>query len=77
MLKRNLFYTGVRRGKRLVLLVGQKKAVAIAMHNASGRRRWSKPDEWLAGAKAGTETGFALDAGSLRKPVLTGAMPYG
>jgi exodeoxyribonuclease V alpha subunit len=27
--------------------VGQKKAVAIAVRNASGRRRWSKLDEWL------------------------------
>ena len=62
MLKRNLFYTGVTRGKRLVVLVGQKKAVAIAVRNASGRRRWSKLDEWLACATAGTETGSAGDA---------------
>lgn len=47
MLQRNLLYTGVTRGKRLVVLVGQKKAVAIAVRNASGRRRWSKLDEWL------------------------------
>jgi exodeoxyribonuclease V alpha subunit len=37
MLQRNLLYTGVTRGKRLVVLVGQKKAVAIAAKNASGR----------------------------------------
>jgi exodeoxyribonuclease V alpha subunit len=42
MLQRNLLYTGVTRGKRLVVLVGQKKAVAIAARNVSGRRRWSK-----------------------------------
>jgi exodeoxyribonuclease V alpha subunit len=36
-----------RRGKRLVVLVGQKKAIAIAVRNVSGRRRWSKLDEWL------------------------------
>ena len=48
MLRRNLLYTGVTRGKKLVVLVGQKKAVAIAVRNASGRRRWSKLDEWLA-----------------------------
>ena len=42
MLQRNLLYTGVTRGKRLVVLVGQKKAVAIAVRNVSGRRRWSK-----------------------------------
>ena len=29
---------GVTRGKRLVVLVGQKKAVAIAMRNISGRK---------------------------------------
>ena len=48
MLQRNLLYTGVTRGKQLVVLVGQPKAVAIAVKNASGRRRWSKLDEWLA-----------------------------
>ena len=48
MLQRNLIYTGVTRGKRLVVLVGQKKAVAIAVRNVSGRRRWSKLNEWLA-----------------------------
>jgi exodeoxyribonuclease V alpha subunit len=48
MLQRNLLYTGVTRGKRLVVLVGQKKAVAIAVRSASGRRRWSKLKEWLS-----------------------------
>jgi exodeoxyribonuclease V alpha subunit len=48
MLQRNLLYTGVTRGKRLVVLVGQKKAVAIAVNNVSGRRRWSKLNEWLS-----------------------------
>jgi exodeoxyribonuclease V alpha subunit len=47
MLQRNLLYTGVTRGKRLIVLVGQKKAVAIAVRNVSGRRRWSKLGEWL------------------------------
>jgi exodeoxyribonuclease V alpha subunit len=48
MLQRNLLYTAVTRGKKLVVLVGQKKAVAIAVRNVSGRRRWSKLNEWLA-----------------------------
>jgi exodeoxyribonuclease V alpha subunit len=47
MLQRNLLYTGVTRGKKLVVLVGQKKAVAIAVRNSFGRRRWSKLQEWL------------------------------
>ena len=43
MLQRNLLYTGVTRGKRLVVLVGQKKAVAIAVRNvrAAGAGRSS------------------------------------
>jgi exodeoxyribonuclease V alpha subunit len=52
MLQRNLLYTGITRGKRLVVLIGQKKAVAIAVRNVSGRRRWSKLDEWLRPANS-------------------------
>ena len=48
MLQRNLLYTGVTRGKKLVVFVGQKKAIAIAVRNASSRRRWSKLNEWLS-----------------------------
>ncbi len=55
MLQRNLLYTGVTRGKRLVVLVGQKKAVAIAVRNVSGRRRWSKLCEWLRSANPSGE----------------------
>jgi exodeoxyribonuclease V alpha subunit len=55
MLQRNLLYTGVTRGKRLVVLVGQKKAVAIAVRSVSGRRRWSKLREWLQSATPGRE----------------------
>ncbi|WP_237478295.1 SF1B family DNA helicase RecD2 [Lichenibacterium dinghuense] len=47
MLARNLLYTGVTRGKRLVVLVGQRKAVAMAVRNGGQRRRWSKLGEWL------------------------------
>ena len=51
MLQRNLLYTGVTRGRKLVVLVGQKSAVAIAVRNVSGRRRWSKLAEWLRHAE--------------------------
>jgi exodeoxyribonuclease V alpha subunit len=47
MLARNLLYTGVTRGKRLVVLVGQRKALAIAVRNEGARRRWSKLRDWL------------------------------
>lgn len=48
MLQRNLLYTGVTRGRKLVVLVGQRKAIAIAVRNVAGRRRWTKLAEWLA-----------------------------
>ena len=47
MLRRNLLYTGVTRGKRLAVLIGQKKVVTIAVKNASGRRRRCKLNESL------------------------------
>ena len=47
MLQRNLLYTAVTRGKRLVVIVGQKKALAIAVKGAGAKRRWSKLAEWL------------------------------
>ena len=47
MLQRNLIYTGVTRGKRLVILVGQRQALAIAVMGKQTRRRWSKLGEWL------------------------------
>jgi exodeoxyribonuclease V alpha subunit len=52
MLQRNLIYTGITRGKKLVVIVGQAKAVAIAVKNVAGRRRWTKLREWLAGTSA-------------------------
>ena len=47
MLQRNLVYTAVTRGKRLVVLVGQRKALSIAVRGQQTRRRWSKLKEWL------------------------------
>jgi Thiol-activated cytolysin/UvrD-like helicase C-terminal domain len=47
MLQRNLVYTGVTRGKRLVVLVGQRKALAIAVKGKRTGRRWSQLQEWL------------------------------
>jgi exodeoxyribonuclease V alpha subunit len=47
MLQRNLLYTAVTRGKRLLVIVGQKKALAIAVKGKQIRRRWSKLREWL------------------------------
>ncbi len=50
MLQRHLLYTGVTRGKRLVVLVGQMRALAIAVRGVGMRRRWSQLRELLAHA---------------------------
>jgi exodeoxyribonuclease V alpha subunit len=47
MLARNLVYTAVTRGKRLVVIVGQRKALAIAVRTHGSKRRWTKLQEWL------------------------------
>jgi exodeoxyribonuclease V alpha subunit len=47
MLRRNLLYTGVTRGRRLVVIVGQRRAIGIAVRGAQSPRRWSKLREWL------------------------------
>lgn len=39
LLERNLLYTGVTRGKKMVVLIGQKKAVWMAVRNANSGRR--------------------------------------
>lgn len=41
MLQRNLLYTGVTRAKQLCVLVGSKKAIAIAVKNNKVAERWS------------------------------------
>jgi exodeoxyribonuclease V alpha subunit len=63
MLQRNLVYTGLTRGKQLVVLVGQKKALAMAVKNHLGRRRYTKLAEWLAPADA-TTAPLAIRVGS-------------
>lgn len=41
LLQRNLFYTGVTRGKKLVILVGTRKALAIAVRNNKPQKRYT------------------------------------
>lgn len=47
MLQRNLLYTGVTRGKKLVIIVGSKKAIAIALHNDRTKKRYTRLAERL------------------------------
>lgn len=48
LLQRNLVYTGITRGRRLVVLVGQKKALQTAVRNVSAVRRYTALEKRLA-----------------------------
>ena len=47
MLQRNLIYTGITRGRKLVVLVAQTKALAMAVRGQRSITRWSKLADWL------------------------------
>jgi exodeoxyribonuclease V alpha subunit len=47
LLQRNLIYTAVTRGKRLVVIVGSKKALAMGIRNDRIRRRYTHLAERL------------------------------
>ena len=47
MLQRNLIYTAITRGKKLVVIIGEKKALDIAVQNVKSLMRYSKLKEWL------------------------------
>ena len=48
MLQRNLLYTAVTRGKRLVVLVGSRKALGMAVRNAEVATRATRLSARLA-----------------------------
>ncbi|WP_127360427.1 SF1B family DNA helicase RecD2 [Actinacidiphila soli] len=50
MLQRNLLYTAVTRAKRLVVLVGSRKAIGQAVRTVSAGRRFTALDHRLSGA---------------------------
>ena len=47
MLQRNLLYTAITRGKRLVILVGEKRALDLAVQNSDSTHRFSGLKEKL------------------------------
>ena len=49
MLQRNLIYTGVTRAKKILVMVGTKKALAYAVHNVTVTKRNTLLKERLSG----------------------------
>jgi exodeoxyribonuclease V alpha subunit len=52
MLQRSLLYTAVTRGKRLVVIVGSRRAIALAVKNADATRRHTHLAERIRAAVA-------------------------
>jgi exodeoxyribonuclease V alpha subunit len=57
MLQRNLLYTGITRGKKLVAVVGSRKAVQIAVRKADTAHRFSLLRWRLQHPPAGPDAG--------------------
>lgn len=55
LLERNLLYTGVTRGKKLVVIIGQSKALSIAIHTNNAQRRLTKLAQRLRDSQFTTE----------------------
>ncbi len=53
MLQRNLLYTAITRGKRLVIVVGNRQALAIATATETTHRRQTLLVERLQGLRTG------------------------
>ena len=47
MLKKNLIYTGITRGKKLVIIIGEKKALAMGIKSSGKLLRYSKLKEFI------------------------------
>jgi exodeoxyribonuclease V alpha subunit len=60
MLRRNLLYTAVTRGQRLVVLLGQREALQRAIRDEGSRRRWSRLREALTEADEAARSWAAL-----------------
>jgi exodeoxyribonuclease V alpha subunit len=47
MLRRNLVYTAITRGRKLVVIIGEKKAFAMAVKDGKSSNRYSRLKDWL------------------------------
>ena len=47
MLNKNLLYTGITRAKKRLIMIGQKKAIAMAIKSSKNETRYSMLKSWL------------------------------
>jgi exodeoxyribonuclease V alpha subunit len=61
LLQRNLFYTAITRAKQMVIIVGTRKAMAMAVKNDKIAARWSGLQERLRKALGADEPSIEID----------------
>ena len=67
LLQRNLVYTAVTRGRKMVVLVGEMRALGMAVKNNHIRRRWTWLAHRLAGEDGAVNTRMLPDVNASRK----------
>ena len=60
MLQRNLLYTAITRAKQMVIIVGSKRAMAIAIKNAKVQHRYTGLSDRLSAQRGGLSTGSTM-----------------
>ncbi len=68
MLQRNLIYTGITRAKKILVLVGTKKALAYAVHNVTVTKRNTLLKERLSGETSGAKPGQGTERTAAGNP---------
>ena len=63
MLQRNLLYTGVTRAKKILVLVGEKKAVDLAIRNSRAAERNTMLADRLRDQRDGSPAPSPQEAG--------------
>ena len=61
LLQRNLIYTGITRGRKLVVMVGTRKALTIAVKNNKTQKRYTRLTERLMGSRESPNNGAAVN----------------
>jgi hypothetical protein len=74
MLQRNLIYTGITHGRKLVVQVAQTKALAMAVRGQRSITRWSKLADRLRYTKPGTSLAGHFAACPSSSPSTSDAM---
>ena len=77
MLQRNLLYTAVTRGKRLVVLVGTKKALPLAVRRQDTRQRYTALAQRLGQWRLARNESMSHNSGSAQEPFRQRAVPPG